>query len=202
MKNIIKIVISLCLILLITPCTYAITENYIIVGHIYPPYLSNHVTLRNQGTNEELTVQIRDCDHNLKEYLFNLANFKQGWHDNDKFIISYGNKSMELIIDSSMAGIQADFNRPATISPEPIIAGTILILAAGGYYYIRRKRNEKEVITMVEPTEKETVTVAERVAVILIFGTLALFCLYKNNFEAAAGFASTIAVYFLSRQGT
>jgi len=141
MKIIIKVVIALCLILLIAPCTYAITENYIIVGHIYPPYISDHVKLINQKTNEEMTVQIRDYDHNLKEYLFDIANFKQGWNNNDKFIISYGNKSMELIIDSSMAGIQADFNRPSTIPPEPIIAGAILILTLGGsYYYIKRRK--------------------------------------------------------------
>ena len=144
MNIIIKIIISIGLLLLVTANTYALSENYIIVGHIYPPYISDYVTVQNQETSEEMTVQIIDCDHDLKEYLFDLANLKQGWHDEDKFIISYGNKSMELIIDSSMAGIQADFNRPLTIPPEPIIVGTILILASGGYYYIR-KRKEKEV---------------------------------------------------------
>jgi len=203
MNIIIKIIISISLLLIITVNAHALSENYIIVGHIYPPYISDYVTVQNQETIEEMTVQIIDCDHNLKEYLFDLANLKQGWHDEDKFIISYGNKSMELIIDSSMAGIQADFNRPLTIPPEPIIVGTILILASGGYYYIR-KRKEKEVKEMTEQeiTEKEKVSVAERVVVIIIFGALAGFSMYKGNFEAASGFASTIAVYFLSRTGT
>jgi len=142
MNILFKIIILISLSFLITSTTYAQPNNhYIIVGHIYPPYISDHITLSNQATDEELTVQIIDCDHDIKEYLFDIANFKQGWNNNDKFIISYGNKSMELIIDNSMAGIQADFNRPATIQPEPIIAGAILILALGGsYYYIKRRK--------------------------------------------------------------
>ena len=208
MNIIIKIIISISLLLLMSTNTCALSENYIIVGHIYKPHLSDHVTVRNQVTNEELTVQIIDCDHNLKEYLFDLANLKDGWNNGDRLWLFYGNESrlftIEVIADNSMAGIQADFNRPTNIEPIVIIAGTILILASGGYYYIKRKRKEEEVITMVELTDtgKETVTVAERVAVITIFGALSLFCAYKGNFEAASGFASTIAVYFLSRQGT
>jgi len=139
MNIVIKIIISISLLLLMCTNTYALSENYIIVGHIYPPYISDHVTLRNQVTNEELTVQIRNCNHNLKEYLFDMANLKKGWNDEDKFIVSYGNKSTELIIDTSMAGIQADFNRPTDIKPIVVITGTILILASGGYYYIKRK---------------------------------------------------------------
>lgn len=136
-----KIIIFVSLLLLSASITYAQPNHYVIVGHIYPPYISDHVTLTNQATNEELTVQTRDCDHTLKEYLFELANLKQGWHDGDKFVVSYGNKSMELIIDTSMAGIQADFNRPPIIAPEPIIAGAILILALGAsYYYIKRRK--------------------------------------------------------------
>jgi len=48
----------------------------------------------------------------------------------------------------------------------------------------------------------ESVTVAERLAVIIIFGCLAGYCAYVGNIEAATGFSSTIAVYFLSRTGT
>ncbi len=208
MNTVLKIIISISLLLLVTVHAQALSQNYIIVGHIYPPYISDHVTIRNQETNEEMIVQIIDCDHNLKEYLFDLANLKKGWKNGDKLRLFYGNKSEMLTVDDSMAGIQADFNRPLTIPPESIIAGTILILASSGYYYIKRKRKrkEEEEITMVELTdtgkEKEPVTIAERVAVIIIFGAMAIFCLYKDNFEAAAGFASTIAVYFLSRQGT
>jgi len=148
MNIIIKMILSIGLLLLMTSNTYALSEHYIIVGHIYPPYISDNVTLRNQATNEELTIQIIDCEHNLKEYLFDLVNLKNGWNNGDRLWLFYGNESrlftIEVIVDNSMAGIQADFNRPLTIPPEPIIVGTILILASGGYYYIR-KRKEKEV---------------------------------------------------------
>jgi len=203
MNLFIKIIISISLLLIITVNAHALSENYIIVGHIYPPYISDYVTVQNQETGEEMTVQVIDCDHNLKEYLFDLANLKKGWRNEDKLWLLYGNMTTKIKVDNSMAGIQADFNRPLTIPPEPIIVGTILILASGGYYYIR-KRKEKEVKEMTEQeiTEKEKVSVAERVVVIIIFGALAGFSMYKGNFEAASGFASTIAVYFLSRTGT
>jgi len=55
---------------------------------------------------------------------------------------------------------------------------------------------------MTDEPQKEQVTVAERVCVILIFGLLAGYCAYQGNIEAATGFSSVIAVYFLSRQGT
>jgi len=41
----------------------------------------------------------------------------------------------------------------------------------------------------------------ERFAVLIIFGGLAVYMAYKGNSEAVAGFATTIATYFLSRQG-
>jgi len=144
MNIIIKIIISISLLLIITVNAHALSENYIIVGHIYPPYFSDYATIQNHETGEEMTVQIIDCDHNLKEYLFDLANLKKGWRNEDKLWLLYGNMTTEIKVDNSMAGIQADFNRPLTIPPEPIIVGTILILASGGYYYIR-KRKEKEV---------------------------------------------------------
>ena len=143
MNTILKIIISIGLLLLVTATTHALSENYIIVGHIYEPYLSDYVTLRNQVTDEEMTVQIIDCDHNLKEYLFDLANLRNGWNNGDRLWLFYGNESrlfmIEVIVDDSMAGIQADFNRPTDIEPIVIIAGTVLILASGGYYYIKRK---------------------------------------------------------------
>ena len=53
----------------------------------------------------------------------------------------------------------------------------------------------------MENIQIEKVSIAERVAVIFIFGILAGYSLYTGNIEAATGFASTIAVYFLSRTG-
>ncbi len=41
----------------------------------------------------------------------------------------------------------------------------------------------------------------ERMAILVIFGVLASYMAYKGNTEAAIGFATTIATYFLSRQG-
>jgi len=41
----------------------------------------------------------------------------------------------------------------------------------------------------------------ERLGVMLIFGLLTLFMAYNGNNEAAAGYASTLAMYFLARQG-
>lgn len=41
----------------------------------------------------------------------------------------------------------------------------------------------------------------ERFAVLIIFGGLAVYMAYKGNSEAVAGFATTIATYFLSRNG-
>lgn len=41
----------------------------------------------------------------------------------------------------------------------------------------------------------------ERFAVMLIFGLLAIYMGYKGNNEAMAAFATTLATYFLSRQG-
>lgn len=47
----------------------------------------------------------------------------------------------------------------------------------------------------------EIPTSYEKVGVIVIFGALALMMAIKENNEAAAGFATTLATYFLSRQG-
>uniref|UniRef100_A0A6M3LC64 Holin n=1 Tax=viral metagenome TaxID=1070528 RepID=A0A6M3LC64_9ZZZZ len=41
----------------------------------------------------------------------------------------------------------------------------------------------------------------ERFAVLIIFGILSGWMAYKGNSEAAAGFATVIATYFLSRTG-
>ena len=48
----------------------------------------------------------------------------------------------------------------------------------------------------------QKVTVAEKLVVLAVFGTLAVYSLVKlENIEAASGFASTVAVYYLSRDG-
>ena len=47
----------------------------------------------------------------------------------------------------------------------------------------------------------EIPTSYEKFAVILIFGGLAGFMAYRGNIEAMTAFATTLATYFLSRQG-
>ena len=42
----------------------------------------------------------------------------------------------------------------------------------------------------------------ERFAVLIVFGVLAAWMAVKNNPEAATGFATVIATYFLSRTGS
>uniref|UniRef100_A0A6H2A1J7 Uncharacterized protein n=1 Tax=viral metagenome TaxID=1070528 RepID=A0A6H2A1J7_9ZZZZ len=50
--------------------------------------------------------------------------------------------------------------------------------------------------------EKIKVTLAEKLVVLVIFGTLAVYSLVKlEDIVAASGFASTVAVYYLSRDG-
>ncbi len=51
------------------------------------------------------------------------------------------------------------------------------------------------------PTATDNATVTERVVILGIFGALAVISLLQNNLQAATAFASTIGVYFLSRQG-
>lgn len=118
-------------------------NHYIIVGHIYQPYNSDTVILRNQVTTEELTVNIINCNHNLKEYLFDLANLKKGWNNNDRLWLFYGNESnsltKEIIVNTEFAGIQLDFNAPYDYTPIAVVTGTFLILS-GSYYYIKRKK--------------------------------------------------------------
>lgn len=53
----------------------------------------------------------------------------------------------------------------------------------------------------MEETTKPTMM--EKMVVLGIFGTLAIYSLVVlENVEAAAGFATSIAVYYLSREGT
>jgi len=49
--------------------------------------------------------------------------------------------------------------------------------------------------------DPETATFAEKIVVIGILGALALFCLYKGNFEGGSGYATSIIVYAGSRKG-
>ena len=41
----------------------------------------------------------------------------------------------------------------------------------------------------------------EKYTVLLLFGGLMIYMAYKGNIEATTAFATTIATYFLSRQG-
>ncbi len=56
---------------------------------------------------------------------------------------------------------------------------------------------------MTEPKETlpDIPSTWERFAVLLIFGTIAIWMAMKGNAEAATGFATVIATYFMSRQG-
>jgi hypothetical protein len=44
-------------------------------------------------------------------------------------------------------------------------------------------------------------TMTERLAIIGIFGALAMLAFWKGDIQTATGFATTIGVYFLSRKG-
>lgn len=55
---------------------------------------------------------------------------------------------------------------------------------------------------MSEDEQPKKVTLAEKIIVLGIFGALALFSLIKlENIEAASAYATTIATYYLSREG-
>lgn len=47
-----------------------------------------------------------------------------------------------------------------------------------------------------------TVTWQERTAVIIVFGALAIYSLYQGNELAASGYATALATYYMSREGT
>lgn len=46
------------------------------------------------------------------------------------------------------------------------------------------------------------VTWQEKVAVIVVFGALAIYSLYMGNELAASGYATALATYYMSREGT
>lgn len=128
-------------------------HHQIIVGHIYPPYEADStVTFTNVRTNEQLQVTAIDCEHGLKEYLFNLANLKNGWKTGDKVTISYGNEFLPFRLDESLRNIQVDINAPADYSPI-IIGGAVLIAASGGLYY-RKKKGANIMEDNDKPTEE------------------------------------------------
>lgn len=60
--------------------------------------------------------------------------------------------------------------------------------------------DEETKITMPEHLP-DIPTSYERFAVLIIFGGLMVIMAWRGNFEAATAFGSTIATYFLSRQG-
>lgn len=177
-------------------------EHYIIVGHVYEPYTQdNIVTLINIRTGESIKVTAINCEHGMKEYLFNLANLHQGWTHEDEFILSYGNFSAQFNIIEDLIAYQQDIQRPADIDPIFILSGFLVVAVGSGYFYMKKKKSNQEVTTLANESNTEKVTIAERVVVLIIFGALAGFSAYSGNQEAAAGYASTIAVYFLARQG-
>lgn len=45
-------------------------------------------------------------------------------------------------------------------------------------------------------------TATEKLAIILIFGALSLYSMYQANAAAATAYATVLATYFLSRNGT
>lgn len=51
-------------------------------------------------------------------------------------------------------------------------------------------------------TEIDIPSGTEKIMVIAIFGGLAFLMAWNGNVEAASGYATTIAAYFLSRSGT
>lgn len=57
----------------------------------------------------------------------------------------------------------------------------------------------------METTEKSTLpdipSSYEKFIVLLVFGVLAGMAAYRENWEAAAGFATTIGTYVMARQG-
>lgn len=119
-----------------------ISNNYIIVGHIYPPNDVLTISLENLRTSEIFTVDIRNGNNNLKEYLFDLANLKQGWRNNDNLLLNYNGTKTVLVVDSQYVGIQKDINAPTDYIPIVIITGAVLIIVVGGtYYYIKSKDN-------------------------------------------------------------
>lgn len=149
-----KIIYLILLILLLTNITLSAGQplndihkspnHYIIVGHIYPPYNSSVVYLENIRTSEVIRINIKECEHNLKEYLFELANLKYGWKNKDKLLLTYDNKTTELIVNTKYIGIQKDINVPNKYNPISIITGTVLILSISGlYYYIKKKKINK-----------------------------------------------------------
>lgn len=135
-------------------------EHYIIVGHIYEPYTEDNVViLINTRTGEGLKVTAIDCEHGMKEYLFNLANLHQDWTHNDEFIISYGNETVQFNIMEESISAQVDINRPDDVDPIFIITGSFIIILSGGvYFYMRKKKEYSEVTTLTEESKEDTKT--------------------------------------------
>lgn len=151
MKTVVLILVIICLC--VSARGVPTDHHQIIVGHIYPPYeVDSTVTFSNIRTGEQLQVTAIDCEHSLKEYLFNMANLKQGWKSGDLITISYGNEFATSNLDESKRNIQVDINAPADYSPI-IIGGAVLIAASGGLYY-RKKKGANIMEDNDKPTEE------------------------------------------------
>jgi len=161
-------ILSIGIILLIFTTGYAeaqegtVTErmndtHYLVVGHIYEPYTQdNIVILTNIRTGKHLQVTAISCEHDLKEYLFNLANLKDGWNREDIIVISYGNQSTVINILVDSVGAQVDLNKPSNWDPILILAGSSLVVLSGGiYFYMKRKKIHNEEYIMEESKEIE-----------------------------------------------
>lgn len=61
------------------------------------------------------------------------------------------------------------------------------------------ERNTTERGSIME--NERQVTWQEKVAVIVVFGALALYSLYQGNELAASGYATALATYYMSRAG-
>ena len=145
--NVILIIVIIILIGLTSLSEANVIENkhYIVVGHVYPSYESNYITIENIRTMEILKIQLIDCEHELKEYLFDLANLKQGWNKFDKIIITYDNNSYTVMLNNPNGlGYQQDFNAPIGYIPIAIVSGTILIAVGTGYYIKYGKEQTKK----------------------------------------------------------
>ena len=151
-------------------------EHYFIMGHIYEPYNNTYVTIENTRTMEIQIIELIDCEHELKEYLFDLANLKQGWLNTDDIIITYDDESVKIKINKNTIKIQLDFNQPNDYIPISIITGAVLILS--GRYYIKRRKQ----IMSEENAETENIkTNTQKNYRPKFFANLAMFCM--NNWQ-------------------
>jgi len=188
-------------------------EHYVIVGHIYVPYSEdNQVVLTNIQTGEQLTVISIDCEHGLKEYMFNLANLHQGWTHNDTFIINYGSEFIDFKIIKDSRNYQQDIQRPDNVDPIFIFIGFFIIAVGSGYFYMKKKKQitqGEENMTEEDTQEQETSTEKQNI-IDRIFGgtkkawvliaTVGLFVAWGLDIDVPTEFfvlySTVVGIYF------